>query len=78
MFEHLIGPLSPRMVPVRDSDYHHKKSRALAEVWCHYIVVCLRATILWILNRRLRFLRMISVVGVLLPLITVLDKRWWE
>lgn len=32
MFEHLIGPLSPRMVPVVDPDYHHQKARALAEV----------------------------------------------
>ena len=32
MFEHLIGPLSPRMVPVRDPDYHHQKSKGLAEV----------------------------------------------
>lgn len=32
MFEHLIGPLSPRMVPVRDPDYHHQKSKSLAEV----------------------------------------------
>ena len=32
MFEHLIGPLSPRMVPVQDPDYHHEKTRALAEV----------------------------------------------
>lgn len=32
MFEHLIGPLSPRMVPVRDPDYHHQKSKVLAEV----------------------------------------------
>ncbi|CAN0312295.1 unnamed protein product [Ascophyllum nodosum] len=31
MFEHLIGPLSPRMVPVQDPDYHHEKTRALAE-----------------------------------------------
>ncbi|CAM9667952.1 unnamed protein product [Ectocarpus fasciculatus] len=31
MFEHLIGPLSPRMVPVRDPDYHHRKSKSLAE-----------------------------------------------
>lgn len=32
MFEHLIGPLSPRMVPVVDPDYHHEKARGLAKV----------------------------------------------
>lgn len=32
MFEHLIGPLSGRMVPVADPDYHHEKARVLAEV----------------------------------------------
>ncbi|CAN0507317.1 unnamed protein product, partial [Discosporangium mesarthrocarpum] len=31
VFEHLIGPLSPRMVPVEDPDYHFQKAKGLAQ-----------------------------------------------
>ncbi|CAM9568381.1 unnamed protein product [Scytosiphon promiscuus] len=47
MFEHLIGPLSPRMVPVRDPDYHHQKSKVLAEELERRLEVDLQGNSLW-------------------------------
>ncbi|CAM9616883.1 unnamed protein product, partial [Hapterophycus canaliculatus] len=47
MFEHLIGPLSPRMVPVRDPDYHHQKSKVLAEELERRLEVDLQGNSVW-------------------------------
>ncbi|CAN0429569.1 unnamed protein product, partial [Laminaria digitata] len=47
MFEHLIGPLSPRMIPVQDPDYHHQKARALAEDLERRLEVDVRGNSAW-------------------------------